>query len=214
MIVLLSLQPRRIRVNHVNDYWKRLVHPNSINIFQKIIDEHPVIISISGERKSKHGDFRSFNSKRKDRISVNGSLSQDAFMITLIHELAHKITWDKFKHKVQPHGKEWKLNMFLLFKSFINQNLFSEEVERAIKIYQHDWKAVGSRMPQLYLALNPHLESLKLLKDLDIDTRFSTENGRQFVKKKQLRSYCLCICCKTGDLYKIHQLATVVENIE
>lgn len=201
-------------MNHLNNYWQKLVHPKSINIFQKIIEQHPVIVTISAERKSKLGDFRSYNSKRKDRITVNGSMNQDAFMITFIHELAHKVTWDEFKHTVKPHGIEWKRNMFFLFEKFINQNLFSEKVEQAIIKYQHDWKAVSSRMPLLYLALNPHVERLNLLKDLNPGSQFSIENGRQFIKKKDLRSYCLCKCCKTGDLYKIHQLVSVVENIE
>ena len=39
------------------------------------------------------------------RISVNGNLNKYSFLITLIHELAHLLTFTQYKNRVDPHGR-------------------------------------------------------------------------------------------------------------
>ncbi len=65
-------------------------------------------LRITKERNSKLGDYRNPTPGERHKISVNHNLNQYAFLITLVHEIAHLHTWEKHKWKVKPHGDEWK----------------------------------------------------------------------------------------------------------
>ena len=72
------------------------------------LQHHKVHLTISRKRQSILGDYRHAHSDKNHRISVNGNLNKYAFLITLLHELAHLFTYEKFGHRVQAHGREWK----------------------------------------------------------------------------------------------------------
>lgn len=69
---------------------------------------YKVHLTITRERKSVLGDYRNALAEKNHRISVNGNLNKYAFLITLLHELAHLFTYERFGHRVQAHGAEWK----------------------------------------------------------------------------------------------------------
>lgn len=187
-------------------FWKTLVHPVSVELFENIIASHPVIIKVSRARKTKYGDFRSFRDNRKDVISVNGNLSESSFMMTLIHELAHKITWDEYGRSVEPHGKEWKHNMYLLLVEFVRKEVFPSALATAIKLHWHDWKAVTIRMTEVYMVLQSlEGKSLVPLETLSVGDEFRTEEGKHFSKKEDLRKYSVCISLENQKLYKVHK---------
>lgn len=72
------------------------------------LQHHKVHLTISRKRQSILGDYRHAHTGKNHRISVNGNLNKYAFLITLLHELAHLFTYEKFGHKVMAHGREWK----------------------------------------------------------------------------------------------------------
>jgi len=188
------------------DFWKTLVHPHSLLAFEEIVALHPVLIKVSGSRKSKYGDFRAFPGDRKDMISVNGNLNQSSFMLTLIHELAHKLTWDEFKRSVDPHGREWKNNMRKLLEIFLELEVFPGNLSAAIKRHIHDWKAVSIRMKEVYEVLMV-LEGKQLvsLDEIEFNSAFQTEDGKRFVKGEVLRKYVICTSLDNKRQYKIHK---------
>ena len=69
---------------------------------------HKVHLTISRKRQSILGDYRHAIPGRTHRISVNGNLNKYAFLITLLHELAHLFTYEQFGRRAQAHGREWK----------------------------------------------------------------------------------------------------------
>ena len=82
------------------------------NSFDKVLyylHTHKVHLTVTRERRSVLGDYRNAVHGKNHRISVNGNLNKFAFLITLLHELAHLLTYEKFGHRVYAHGKEWKL---------------------------------------------------------------------------------------------------------
>ncbi|HEX2607969.1 MAG TPA: SprT-like domain-containing protein, partial [Flavisolibacter sp.] len=70
-----------------------------------------VHLTIAKERKSILGDYRHRTGNQNHRISINGNLNTYAFLITLLHELAHLLQFEKYGNRVAAHGKEWK-NLF------------------------------------------------------------------------------------------------------
>src|ERR671921_814126 len=73
------------------------------------LKKYKVHLTITRGRKSVLGDYRHAIGNKNHRISVNGNLNRYAFLITLIHELAHLVTFMKFGNEVSSHGREWKL---------------------------------------------------------------------------------------------------------
>jgi predicted SprT family Zn-dependent metalloprotease len=74
----------------------------------KYLHDYKVHLTITRGRKTVLGDYRHSTGHQNHRISVNGNLNKYAFLITLIHELAHLLTFIQFGNRVAAHGKEWK----------------------------------------------------------------------------------------------------------
>ena len=68
------------------------------------IVEYKVHLTLTRERQSILGDYRHPDRKGGHRISVNGSLNKYAFLITLLHEIAHLVTFIHFGNRVASHG--------------------------------------------------------------------------------------------------------------
>src|SRR6186713_684964 len=97
------------------------------NTFDKVVDylhHYKVHLTVSRERKTVLGDYRNAVHGKNHRISVNGNLNKYSFLITLLHELAHLLTHEKYGHRVASHGKEWKGIYSQLLAAFVNHNIF------------------------------------------------------------------------------------------
>src|SRR5215217_9204116 len=77
-----------------------------------------VHLTVARERKSILGDYRHRTHRKNHRISVNGNLNKYAFLITLLHELAHLLTFEQWANRVQAHGAEWKATFGRLLAQF------------------------------------------------------------------------------------------------
>src|ERR1700694_32960 len=83
--------------------------PNTYEAVLDYLQQYQVHLTVARERKSILGDYRHRLRDKNHRISVNGNLNKYAFLITLLHELAHLLTFEKYGNRVAAHGKEWKL---------------------------------------------------------------------------------------------------------
>src|SRR5882757_9323108 len=72
------------------------------------LHQYKVHLTITRERKTILGDYRHATDFDHHRISINGNLNKYAFLITLIHELGHLVTFQQHRNKVAAHGREWK----------------------------------------------------------------------------------------------------------
>src|SRR6476620_11654853 len=105
------------------------------NTFPAVIEyRHLYIVhlTVARERKSILGDYRHRTQHHTHRISVNGNLNTYAFLITLLHELAHLLTFEKWGNRVQAHGKEWKQLFGQLLAQFIQHKIFPADIESAL----------------------------------------------------------------------------------
>ena len=71
------------------------------------LEKYNCEVTISYPRKSKLGDYKSPYNNNKHSISINKDLNKYAFLITLTHEIAHMMIWEKYKNNVNLMEK-WK----------------------------------------------------------------------------------------------------------
>src|SRR6476619_3007042 len=74
----------------------------------KYIYQYKVKLTITRHRQTVLGDYRHAHGSFGHRISINGNLNKFSFLITLLHELAHLFTYEKYGNRVYAHGQEWK----------------------------------------------------------------------------------------------------------
>ena len=91
-----------------------------------LLDKHPCHLKIVNKRRTKHGNFKRY-SDGKIQITINNDLNPYRFLLTLIHEFAHLITFEEFK-RVKPHGQEWKRNFKHLMLPFVNPEIYPKDV--------------------------------------------------------------------------------------
>ena len=70
----------------------------SYSIINQWLEKYNCEVTVSHPRKSKLGDYRSPHKNNKHLISVNNDLNKYAFLITLTHEIAHMIIWEKYEN--------------------------------------------------------------------------------------------------------------------
>jgi hypothetical protein len=166
--------------------------------------EHRVHLTITRERRTVLGDYRHALRDRNHRISVNGNLNKYAFLITLIHELAHLVTFEQYGHRVAAHGKEWKQVYRILLQQFLGKGLFPEDVEQALLRSLHNLPASSCADEPLMRVLRNHDhpdERGLLVEEVPEGALFSIEGGRIFKKGKKLRKRYQCKEVATGKLY-------------
>lgn len=168
------------------------------------LHQHKVHLTITRERKSILGDYRHRTHYQNHRISVNGSLNKFSFLITLLHELAHLLTFEHHANKVAAHGREWKNIYGQLLKQFLEQKIFPADIETELMLSLSNPAASSCAEDGLLRVLKKYdsrNDGYNLLEDLPADAFFRTSDGRIFKKGERLRKRYKCMEVKTGKLY-------------
>lgn len=174
---------------------------------QPVIDylnHYRVHLTVAKERKSILGDYRHRTHGKNHRISVNGNLNRYAFLITLLHELAHLLAFEKFGNRIAPHGKEWKQVFGQLLAQFIEHNVFPDDIKRALKQSLHDPAASSCSDEDLLRVLKGYDEKdtrLVFVESLPEGALFKTHDGKVFRKGEKIRKRYKCEEVKTGRIY-------------
>ena len=184
--------------------------------FQSVIHyiEHfKVHLTITQKRRSVLGDYRHAVMGKNHRISINGNLNKFEFLITLLHELAHLLTFEKFSNKVEPHGKEWKTIYSTLLIDFVQQQLFPPEIVKALQKSIINPAATANGETELLMVLRKYdqkkREGYFHIADLPVGSVFQTEDGRIFRKGNKRRKRFACIEIATGHKYSISPISEV-----
>jgi SprT protein len=163
-----------------------------------------VHLTVARERKSVLGDYRHRTHGQNHRISVNGNLNRYAFLITLLHELAHLLTFEKFGNRVMAHGKEWKQLFGQLLASFISQNVFPPDIKASLLQSLHDPAASSCSDEDLLRTLRKYDEEpnhLVFVETIPPGAFFKTHDGKIFKKGEKIRKRFQCEEVKTKRLY-------------
>lgn len=165
---------------------------------------YKVHLTVARERKTILGDYRHRHGAHSHRISVNGNLNQYAFLITLLHELAHLLTFEKWGHKVSAHGKEWKTVFAQLLAQFIEHNVFPADIKKALLQSLHN-PAASSCADEILLrtlkAYDAKNSSSLFVENLPEGALFKTGDGRVFKKGEKMRKRYRCVEVATKRLY-------------
>ncbi len=136
----------------------KYIPEKAVPFVQFLIDKHSFDLKIVNQRATKHGDFRKLNSG-KYQITVNNSLNKYQFLLTLVHEIAHHVTHQKFGI-VQPHGKEWKTIFQHLMLPFLRPDIYPKEILNHLANYLKNPKASTDSDVRLSLALKGNISEI------------------------------------------------------
>lgn len=185
-------------------------------IFERVVNyihHYRVHLTISKHRKSVLGDYRHSGWGGNHRISVNGNLNKYEFLITLLHELAHLLTYEQFKNKVEPHGKEWKKQYSLLLVDFVQQQVFPTDIAGALQKSIISPSATANGETELLLILRKYdavkKEGHHPIIELPEGALFRTDNGKIFRKGAMRRKRYECVEIKTGLRYTFSPVTEV-----
>ena len=178
--------------------------PNTFTPVAGYLQQYKVHLTVTRERKSILGDYRNAHNDRNHRISVNGNLNPYSFLITLLHELAHLLTFEKFGHRVQAHGREWKTLFAQLLSQFIKNKVFPGDIEKELLDTLHNPGASSCAEESLMRVLRKYdekAEGLLLVEDVPAHALFKMKDGRVFRKGEKLRKRYRCEELGTKKMY-------------
>ena len=166
------------------------VPEGSHDILKNIVDRYSGNIRLSRSRKSKWGDFRWIKNGMTS-ITINNDLNKDAFLVTLLHEIAHAQVYKWDSPEAKAHGKEWKIRFNNLLLPFINANVFKEEVSQAL----------GKQLNEI--------KSNLTLEKLTFGSQFETNQGKRYRLGRKRRTRYECIELNSGLIFAVHPLTEV-----
>jgi len=180
----------------------------SVDLVIDLLKNYPCKLKIVNNRKTKHGDFRKLKNGHY-QITINNDLNAYRFLLTLIHEIAHLVTHQKFG-SVKPHGIEWKLHFQHLMLPLVNPNVYPIELLPFLANYLKNPKASTDADVRLSLALKQFDEKNgnSFIFEIPVQSKF-IHNERVFERGNKRRTRYECIEIKTKKRYLFHQNAEV-----
>lgn len=186
------------------DYLQQFIPEAASSLVLRYLNEYKIHLTVTKERKTILGDYRHATRYKAHRISINGNLNKYSFLITLIHELGHLVTFMRFGNKVQSHGKEWKSIYAVLLTSFIDLNIFPHDILAAIQQSLHNLPASSCADEDLMRVLKKYdkrQNGLIMVEQIQDGNLFEIDKGKVFKKGKKLRKRYQCTEVDTGKVY-------------
>lgn len=167
------------------------------------LQHYSIHLTVTRSRQTVLGDYRHATKTQPHRISVNGDLNPFSFLITLIHEIAHLLTFNQYQHTVQPHGKEWKAIYAHILSSFLDPAIFPEDIIHALKNSLHNLPASSCSDESLMRVLRQYdpEKGLVMIEQLQTGDVFKIKGGRAFKRGEKVRKRYQCQEVTTGKWY-------------
>jgi len=191
-----------------NEILSKYLPEKSVVLVIEILENNPCHLKIVSNRKTKHGDFRKYPDG-KYQITVNNGLNKYRFLLTLIHEIAHLISFKKNKN-IKPHGIEWKRNFQHLMLPFVHPDIYPQAILPYLAQYLINPKASTDTDLKLSLALKQFDESTD--KNFIFEIPFASKfmyNNKVFVRGNKRRTRFECTEVYSDKKYLFHANAEV-----
>ena len=190
--------------------WATYIPEKSVSMVQYLIEKHNFTLKIVNQRQTKHGDFRKLPNGRF-QITVNNNLNQYQFLLTLIHEIAHHVTHQKFG-RVQPHGKEWKTVFQHLMLPFLQPEIYPKEILPFLAKYLQNPKASTDSDAKLSLALRGNKAEFgkKFIFEIAFGEYFSHKNII-YKRGNKRRTRFECLNMSNKRVYLFNQNVEVIK---
>lgn len=186
------------------DHLQNFLPPGTGEAVISYLHQYKVHLTIAKERKSILGDYRHRTHHTNHRISVNGNLNRFAFLITLLHEIAHLLTFEQYGNKVSAHGREWKAIFGQLLHQFVANKVFPADIEKELLESLKNPAASSCAEEGLLRVLRNYdakRSNYHLVEEIAPGTMFRLKDGRIFKKGEQLRKRFKCTEVNTGKMY-------------
>ena len=203
-----KISVNKISVNNKEEILSKYLPAEALAGVLELLERYPCFVKITRKRASKHGDFRRYADGRV-QISINNDPNRYRFLITLVHEIAHRVTFEESKG-ARPHGIEWQTAFQRLMLPFLRPEVFPESILSCLASYLKKPKASTDGDVKLSLALrefDPE-NDLSLVYELPRESLFLYRD-RTFVKGEKRRTRYECTELATHKKYVFHPHAEV-----
>ena len=195
----------------MNETLLKYIPEHAVKPVFELIKENQVHLKIVNERQTRHGDYRkAINGKHE--ITVNANLNHYRFLITLIHEIAHLVAFEKFGRNIKPHGQEWKYTFQRLMVPFIRPEIFPHQILPLIANHFKNPTASSDTDARLAFALKQFDErkpDVHYIHEVPSGSYFRIKNGRIFQKKGLRVKRYECQEVNSGRLFLFNANAEV-----
>lgn len=177
----------------------------------ELIKVNAVHLKIVNERVTRHGDYRRL-SNGKHLITVNATLNKYRFLITLVHEIAHLVAFEKYGRRIKPHGMEWKRTFQVLMLPLLRPEIFPSKLLPLLALHFKNPKASSSTDARLSIALqlfDKQQTDKTYVFQLPFGSIFRIYNGKFFRKGNKKVKRFECVELKTGKVYLFQPNAEV-----
>lgn len=194
----------------MTDVLSRYLPEHAVAPLFELIKLYGVHLKIVNDRVTRHGDYHR-DASGYHRITVNASLNQYRFLITLVHEIAHLAAFEKFGRNIKPHGDEWKLTFQRLMVPFIRPEIFPGHLLPLLARHFRNPKASSDTDATLSLALKQFDEKTdkNYIFEVPYGAMFRIHNGKIFKKGAQRIKRFECQEVSTGRVYLFNPNAEV-----
>lgn len=187
-------------LNHLDSF----LPAGTYHAVEEYLRFHHIHLTITQHRKSILGDYRHRTHFSNHRISINGSLNKYSFLITLLHEIAHLLTFEKYGNKVMAHGNEWKTIYGSLLRQFIESRIFPSDIEKELLTSLKNPAASSCAEDDLIRVLRKYdvnINGYKLVEEIPPNSLFKLDDGKIFKKGEKQRKRFKCEEVGTGKVY-------------
>ena len=187
-------------LTHLNSF----LPPGTYHAVEEYLRFYKIHLTVTQHRKSILGDYRHRTHFSNHRISVNGSLNKYSFLITLLHEIAHLLTFEKYGNKVLAHGNEWKIIYASLLKQFIDNKIFPIDIEKELVISLRNPAASSCAEDDLIRILrryDTNKNGYRLVEEIPLNALFKIDDGKLFRKGEKQKKRFKCEEVRTGKIY-------------
>lgn len=204
------MSKKEVSISSLSDFLPQ----GTFELVEPFLLHYKVHLTITKSRATVLGDYRNAIEGKAHRISVNGNLNQYAFLITLLHELAHLITYVRFGNKVASHGREWKDQFSDLLKHFIQSNIFPQDIRLQIAASMKSPAASSCADDALMRVLRKYdavKENHFLVEEIEQGRCFQTKNGKVYKREEKIRKRIKATEVDTGRVYLFSPIYEVMK---
>lgn len=191
---------------------EQFLPPDSLPYIESILVNTPLLIRVTPPRKTRYGSFTLNRKTGRYIIHISSKLNPYAFMITLIHEIAHVKSYELYGNKVKPHGDEWK-NIFInLLLPPVKNDVFPPDLRQVLLQHLSNPKSSGSYDTLLVKTLSLYdkeADDLMFIEDVPHGAEFCLNDNKVFVKGEKLRRRYKCQEKKSKRFFLFNPAAKV-----
>lgn len=191
---------------------KKYIPEKAVPVVAQWIYQFDFKLRVKKSRSSKYGDYRPPIKGENHLITINYDLNTYAFLVTLVHEIAHLVNFNENRNKVKPHGAEWKIHYKKLMQHFIQAEVFPEDISNELNRYLDKPTASSCSDIDLLRVLKKYDKntSTVLLEEIPDGHPFIYGGQRAFVKGEKLRKRFKCRELSTNHEYFFNPLTEVI----